>query len=84
MARVRRRKEVPVELRESTPVRFTFEPRSRCYSFRQQLVPPWVRLELVDAGVDFVCEHFRGEPCMPNEFMGQVAAARPGAPVRSG
>ena len=39
VARLGRRADVPPELRDCTPVRFTFEPRSRSYAFRQQLTP---------------------------------------------
>jgi hypothetical protein len=50
VARVGKRREVPVALRVSA--RFTYEPRSRSYAYRAQLVPSWVKPELVDAGVD--------------------------------
>jgi hypothetical protein len=47
-------------LRNSTPVRLTYEPRGRCYVFRQQLVPPKVQSALVEQGTDYVCETFPG------------------------
>jgi len=72
IARVRRRSEVPRELRDCTPVRCTFEPRGRCYAFRQSIVPSWVQTTLVDAGVDYLEQQFRGEPCLPSEFMGEL------------
>jgi hypothetical protein len=68
-------------LRNSTPVRLTYEPRGRCYVFRQQLVPPKVQSALVEQGTDYVCETFRGEPYLPSDFMGEP---RSGAAVRAG
>src|SRR5262249_33574668 len=59
------------------------EPRSRSYAFRQQLVPPWVKPRLVGQGTDFVVAHFRGEPFLPSEFMGEVAPVWPGALARA-
>jgi len=66
VARVRRRRDVPVELRQSA----VYEPRSRCYCFRERVLSAAVELERVERGVVFVVDEFELEPFVPRELVG--------------
>jgi len=69
VARVRRRRDVPRELRECTPVRYTFEPRSRCYAFRERVLSSAVERSRVERGVSFLLELFEGDVSLPRELL---------------